>query len=383
VSRKVLVKHSDGSSFDLTQTPAPNEHHLQEVMKEHPSLLPVDDLGISGPLAVVGRETALASGSIDLVGVVPSGDVVLVEFKTGPQNPDFRHALAQLIDYGSDLWGSSITQFDDGVVQRYLTSPRCPAEYKTVQNLQELVKVEWQSEEFDWESFAQRLADVLEEGDFHYVVAAQRFTPPMTRSLDYLNKVVGVGKYHLVQMTYLTGEAVTAYSAQAVGSPSKLRRPLATAGTTQTSFLADIDDEAYREALEDIFAACSALGLSFEWGSRGTSIRLATADRSEPLSVGWALPEGHHWYGLRYLSLGYDTASAKHTPSVAVALDAYAAKLADINGGLAAKGKTLRAWTWQPSQVPGAKDALIEALESLVQDAGGNEPSDDTTSSGM
>jgi RecB family endonuclease NucS len=103
VPRKVLVTQGR-SRFDLIEAPAENEHHLQEVMKNSPTLLPVDDLGISGPLLVVGREASVASGSIDLVGVVPSGDVVLVEFKTGPQNPDFRHALAQLIDYGSDLW---------------------------------------------------------------------------------------------------------------------------------------------------------------------------------------------------------------------------------------------------------------------------------------
>jgi len=49
-----------------------------------------------------------------LLCLASSGDVVLVEFKTGPQNPDFRHALAQLIDYGSDLWRLSVDDFDRG-----------------------------------------------------------------------------------------------------------------------------------------------------------------------------------------------------------------------------------------------------------------------------
>ena len=47
---------------------------------------------------------------------------------------------------------------------------------------------------------------MLQEGDFHYVVAAQRFTPQMTRSIDYLNKVAAVGKYHFVQMIQFAGE---------------------------------------------------------------------------------------------------------------------------------------------------------------------------------
>jgi hypothetical protein len=132
VPRRVLVRTLDGLALDLAETPAPNEEHLQEVMKDHPNLLPIDDLGISGPLLVVGRETTLASGSIDLLGVVPSGDVVLIEFKTGPQNPDFRHALAQLIDYGSDLWGSSLEEFDS-LVRRYLSGDRCPVPFRGLQ----------------------------------------------------------------------------------------------------------------------------------------------------------------------------------------------------------------------------------------------------------
>ena len=101
--RKVLVAQCD-CTFDLIEAPAENEHHLQEVMKNSPTLLPVDDLGITGPLLVVGRESSVASGIIDLVGAVPSGDLILVEFKTGPQNPDFRHALAQLGSMNGARW---------------------------------------------------------------------------------------------------------------------------------------------------------------------------------------------------------------------------------------------------------------------------------------
>jgi hypothetical protein len=286
VPRKVLVLH-DGSAFDLTETPAENEHHLQEVMKESPKLLPVDDLGITGPLLVVGRESSVASGSIDLVGVVPSGDLVLVEFKTGPQNPDFRHALAQLIDYGSDLWGMTVEDFDSGVVQRYLEGPYCPSIYKGCETLRGLVELAWRPEEFARDEFIDRLARALSDGDFHYVVAAQKFTPQMTRTLEYLNTAVQVGHYHLVQMIQFNGQDMTAYAAQSVMLPSRARRVSAGSGVTEASFLAAIDDAAYREALSDIFDSCRALGLTFEWGVKGSSIRLATPDRSEPISVGW------------------------------------------------------------------------------------------------
>jgi hypothetical protein len=369
--RKVLVLHA-GLAFDLTEAPAENEHHLQEVMKESPKLLPIDDLGVTGPLLVVGRESSVASGSIDLVGVVPSGDLVLVEFKTGPQNPDFRHALAQLIDYGSDLWGMTFEDFDHGIVQRYLEGRYCPPVYKGCGTLSGLAELAWKSEEFAWDEFSDRLAKVLSDGDFHYVVAAQKFTPQMTRSLEYLNTAVQVGHYHLVQMVQFNGPDMAAYAAQSITLPSKTRVS-AGSGVNEASFLATIDDAAYREALSDIFDRCRALGLTFEWGTKGSSVRLATSDRSEPISIGWIFPGVPSWSGLTHLTLGYDSSSARHTPSVINALDSYVNQVSSIAGASAVKSKPLNAYTWKPPQVTASKMQIIEALEALVTASSGEE----------
>jgi len=372
VPRKVLVTQGS-SAFDLIEAPAENEHHLQEVMKNSPTLLPVDDLGITGPLLVVGREASVASGSIDLVGAVPSGDLVLVEFKTGPQNPDFRHALAQLIDYGSDLWGMTVEEFDRGIVQRYLEGPYCTPAWEACKTLAGLADQAWPADEFDWDEFTDRLAKVLGDGDFHYVVAAQKFTPQMTRTLEYLNTVTQAGHYHLVQMIQFNGPHMTAYAAQSVASPTARRRTPAGSGASETSFMAALDDEAYRQALSDIFDSCRALGLTFAWGTKGASIRIATPDRSEPLSIGWIFPAGASWLGLTHLTLGYDSSSAKATPSVADALGTYLERVSQIPGGAAATAKGLKAYTWTPPQVTAAKTQIIEALEALVTADSGTE----------
>jgi hypothetical protein len=92
-----------------------------------------------------------------------------VEFKIGPQNPDLRHALAQLIDYGSDLWGMTVGDFESGVVQRYLEGPYCPPAYKPCGTLRELAEPGWKSAEFGWNDFVDRLATVPGDDDFHYV----------------------------------------------------------------------------------------------------------------------------------------------------------------------------------------------------------------------
>ena len=43
---------------------------------------------------------------------------MIIEFKTGQQNSDFRRASAQLIDYGSDLWRLTYEEFERTVVAR-------------------------------------------------------------------------------------------------------------------------------------------------------------------------------------------------------------------------------------------------------------------------
>lgn len=44
-----VVAHRSAESFDLVELPAPNEHHLLEVVRAHPQLIPAEDLGLDGP----------------------------------------------------------------------------------------------------------------------------------------------------------------------------------------------------------------------------------------------------------------------------------------------------------------------------------------------
>lgn len=323
---------------------------------------------------MVGRETPLASGAIDLVGVTKSGEVLLVEFKTGPQNPDFRAAVAQLVDYGADLWGLTVSDFDDGVVQRFLSSSHCPKPFKAASSLRDLADLVWTISDDDWGALVARLEQVLASGDFYFVVAAQRFVPAMTKTLSYLNEVARVGRYALVQLIKLDGAGATAYSAQVVANSVRKASALSTASTGVTNeqaFLAALPDGDYRDVMRDILTAVRTLGLSLEWGSKGTSIRLRTPDKPEPISIGWALPDGAHWYGVRHLGLGHHVGVADDVPAVANALTAFATKVAQLPGGVPATSKSLNATTFAPDAVVAAKQQIISAVEQLVSDLTG------------
>lgn len=160
-----------------------------------------------------------------------------------------------------------------------------------------------------------------------------------------------------------------AFSAQAVAGPSvSTQGSNASAGgkASEEQFLAGIVDDAYREAMEEIFASARQLGFVLAWGSKGTSIRVRTPDRTEPLSVGWAFLAGDQWYGARHLSLGVDGVSLKAAPTVAPAIAAFTAAVRAISGASPVP-TTLEAWTFPPSAVPPAKAEILAALEGLAE----------------
>jgi len=371
--RRVLIQRG-GEVFDLLEVPAPDEHHLQEIMKSQPQLIPSDDLGLDGDLMVVGRETGLASGFIDLLCLARSGDLVLIEFKAGPQNPDFRHALAQLIDYGSDLWRLSLEDFDRGVVQRYLTSRHCDAAFLGAGDLEGAIeRAGWALGEEERTALYSRLGEVLETGDFHYVVSAQRFTPAMQVSLEYMNATMRYGRFYLVEIVQLEGAELTAHAAQVVAAPSK-RSASGSSGPAgqadESEFVAGIGGEEYRNAMRDLLSSCAALGLEVKWRSVGASIRFVTPDRKQPLSIGWLLPEGKQWQGARFVTFGVDPWSLSKTPSVAEPVRRFVQQLSQVRGAKPTPGK-LEAYTFGEKLFPDALSGVLAALETLVGDVSG------------
>lgn len=369
--RRVLVSRS-AQSFDLIEAPAPSEHHLQEIVKASPQLIPSDDLGLDGDLLVVGRETSLASGYIDLLCLARSGDLVLVEFKTGPQNPDFRHALAQAIDYGSDLWRLSLEDFDRGVVQRYLAGGHVDTAIRGARSLSEAVeRTGWDLSGEERTALCERLTEVLQTGDFIFVIAAQRFTDSMKNSLDYLNCTMRRGRFFLVEVIQLTGAELIAHAAQVVAAPARGNAARSAAeggrkGIEEAEYLSSIGDPAYREAVRSIIARCEALGIEVKWRSRGATLRIGTPDRRQPLAIGWLLPEGSHWQAARYVTLGVDPVSLAQTPSVAPAVLAYAEQVKSIPGWIAPRS-SLSAATFTPTVFPDALPAVDAALTALVE----------------
>lgn len=377
MARKLVIELPDGSRPVLEQVPAEHELQLQEQLKRHPELLPLEELGLAGPAVVVGRESVLDSGKVDLVLLGNGGDLALVEFKTGPQNPDFRECLAQLLDYGSDLWGMSLEEFETRVAQRYFRGPHCPpGSVPTGASLDDVVTAAWGSGLDDAVDWRERLGAQLRDGSFHYVAVAQRFTPPVLQTLRYLNATMKAARFSAVELIRFAGVAYAAFEARFVAGAETIK---GTAGASKAALagvdelLASVTDDAYRHHLVDLFDGLATVaGLTVFWGTTGCSLRVAVPDRSPPLSIGWIFPPGPpRWMGLRDVTLGwYSGADANGIvldESGRNALDAYLARLSGLPGGLKPKSAAIRGCTFPPAAVVANATELQESVREVVR----------------
>ena len=365
--RKIVVRVAGGSNPVLTEVEAADERELQELVKDTPDLLPIDEFGMTGPLLVVGRETSLPSGSVDLVAITRGGEIILCEFKTGPSNPDFRSVLAQLIDYASDMWRMSLEEFETSVARRYFESDHCrDARVRGSATLDAAAYASWPDllpEELT--SCKERLGQALANGTFHFIALAQRFTPTMERSMEYLNMSMPSSRFYAVEVVRFSAGEVSAFEARTILKPND-RGPRAV-NVSETVFLASLPNDQYRETMRDLMQLWRILGLRFDWGTTGTSLRLPIPERSEPLSVGWIFPGISSWYGLRDFNLGFDPSSASRFPNLSTTLEWYFQRVSTFDGAEPVKTTRLRAYHFGPSAVTQSRKEIGELLAELVQ----------------
>src|SRR4051794_34102250 len=233
----------------MMETLADNEAQLQEIMKESPDLLPVDEFEMIGSLMVIRREMTLPSGAVDLLCLARGGELLIVEFKTGPQNSDFRQVLAQLLDYGSDLWRMSYEEFESTVADRYFSSDRCDdVRLRGKASLDQVARAIWPDlSEEEAAQFQERLLQQLSAGAFHYVVVAQRFVPTMERTVEYLNAVLSTARFYAVELVRFAADNLSAFESRTVRRPA-LRSPGSErVATNEARSLEQIEDDIYRE----------------------------------------------------------------------------------------------------------------------------------------
>lgn len=372
--RKIMLETDNGRALMLTETPADSEEQLQLLIKDHPELIPVEEFGMTGPVMVVGRETRLQSGAVDLVALARSGELLVIEFKTGPQNSDFRAALAQMLDYGSDLWRMSIEDFERMVALRHFRSDDClDSRVKDKASLAEAALATWENfSEEEMEQLQQSLSRQLESGSLHYVLMAQRFTSTIETTTAYLNTIAPSANFWAVELVRFAGEGVSAFESRTVVRASHPRGQDASTPVDEDKLLQQVQDEPYRQSLQDILAACRGLGFRFYWGTVGMSIRVPVPDMTGPLTIAWFFPpEKVGWMGLKDFTLGFDETSAVNAPAAQDALTEFVKAVEQLPDAEELTARHIKGYHLSPAVLVAHKNRIVEILSRLIERVGG------------
>jgi len=304
LARYLLVKEGQ-QEFLIQEERIKAEEDLQEAVKKNPELIPVEDLNLLN-LLVVGRETALPSGSIDLMCVDEKGTIVVVEFKKGPENPDSRRVIAQLLDYGSHLWGLTFEEFD-GLCSNYFNSKRCTdRKFCGKNSLRDAFKEMWDqvSDETDdsvevesgWDNFKDGISRCLSEGSFYYLVASTHIGNILKQTMKYISQT-SAATCAGIEIDHFSSDGKEIFVPRAYLPGAK--PPPAPSRTTMQNFL-DNSEPSARKVWENLFQVLAVYGETIYWGKVGFSFRVKVQGRL--WSILWGYTKDSSW-GIDVLEL--------------------------------------------------------------------------------
>ncbi len=177
--RRALRVDVSGEVAVLTESTFATERALHETIASHPAVLPHADFGL-GPLATIASELQLDAGAMDLLLADPQGRLAICEFKKGRENPDVRRVVAQLLDYGSSLWGLDYDTLDRLVGRAPPAIGRAIAERAAEQFPEDSVPG------FDYETFRSGVETSLQVGNFVFLYVVRDLDDRTRRIMTYL-----------------------------------------------------------------------------------------------------------------------------------------------------------------------------------------------------
>lgn len=201
------IWQNDGTKWKLL-SPAEfaDEAKLHTLIEEGPQLLP---LAGSPTVVIVGREVQLGSGYADLIGIEPSGRLVLLEIKLA-RNAEARRAIvAQVLAYAAYLYGLDAESLERDVLGKHLRD-------RGYESLAAAVSSVDQGGQFDGEEFATELRVGLVEGRFRVVLVLDQAPEELIRLVGYLESIsdkilidlVTISSYRIGESTVIVPQRV-------------------------------------------------------------------------------------------------------------------------------------------------------------------------------
>jgi hypothetical protein len=266
-----------------------NESHLQALMAEDPTLVPVADLGSSiSPFVIAVREVTLhGSGSLDILAFNETGDMAVMECKLA-DNPEIRRkVIGQIVEYAAFLNKLDYEQLDEVVLRR------------SGQHLHKLMEAKVADPEWDVTDFQAAVERNLSEGRFSLIIVVDRMDDTLAVTLEYLN-TCGFRNVslHALEMSHLSDDEMEILIPQVHGGGSPPPPPSGSRPTwTEDDFLRQVAEKAapaIQDSVRQLLAFSKEHADRISWGKGKTgSVTFQLQIQSKPTSIFSLFSDGY------------------------------------------------------------------------------------------
>ncbi len=177
----IIISKSGKNAKKLNKTGVDSEDYLQEYIHENPDSLPLDEYKEDLHLLILAREFSTKSGPIDAVGVDQDGEIYLIETKLY-KNPDKRHVLAQVLDYGASLWKTY------GDPQEFISRLQESVSEHFDMSLREKLEESFATDEWDFNEYLDTLKQNVDAGSFRFVILMDQLQDRLKDLITFMNQ---------------------------------------------------------------------------------------------------------------------------------------------------------------------------------------------------
>lgn len=285
-----------------------SESWLQELIHDHPSILPVSDFDSSfSPLVSIAREVVTGVGRIDNLLVSPSGKIVIVETKLWKNPEKHRDVVAQIIGYAKALsqWNYDKLSQIVPVTTPGSQTDNSDALFNRVRNGSQ------QAGELNFHDFESNVTKCLETGDFLLLIVGDRISANVALLADAIQGAPGLEftiglvelqiysldeseQWPILVFPHVVGRTVERTRAVVkvrYAGPEKPELSISTPQETTEIRSGKINPDTFLSELPDNLVPVFEMYLekwlkgqaSLSWGKRGFSVGIDIAGKRTPL----------------------------------------------------------------------------------------------------
>lgn len=250
-----------------------NEALLQDVVEKFPEVIALEDLGVTEPFMVIGREVQTKAGYIDVLCIDGEGVLTVVETKLAKNAQIRREVIGQVLEYVAQLskWrAQDVIQ----IANQYFAKEKIKDGDRPA-SLNDRLKVE-DEEDLHGMGVNEKIEDNLRKGIIKLVIASDSIPETLKSTVNFINSFSNFDIYVLQIQSYNKDEMMI-YSPTVFGFANKSVTGVSAERTKwdEESFFNSISD-LKPEAIETIkklykFTEENAAGISWGTGKKVSS----------------------------------------------------------------------------------------------------------------